>query len=78
MQKMKPKSDQEENELVILHLRQLCESKQKSHVHIGEAPQVLRDALDCVRWCLRWCLCVTRAKHNHGSPVRELFLTFNK
>lgn len=45
---MKPKSDQEENELVILHLRQLCESKQKSHVHIGEAPQVLREALDCV------------------------------
>lgn len=45
---MKPKSDQEENELVILHLRQLCESKQKSHVHIGEAPQVLREAFDGV------------------------------
>ncbi|XP_051564440.1 TBC1 domain family member 4 isoform X2 [Myxocyprinus asiaticus] len=39
VQKMKPSSDQEENELVILHLRQLCETKQKSHVHIGEAPQ---------------------------------------
>ncbi|KAJ6652924.1 hypothetical protein lerEdw1_010502, partial [Lerista edwardsae] len=38
VQKMKPISDQEENELVILHLRQLCEAKQKSHVHIGEAP----------------------------------------
>ncbi|CAJ0951694.1 unnamed protein product [Ranitomeya imitator] len=34
--KMKATSDQEENELVILHLRQLCESKQKTHVHIGE------------------------------------------
>ncbi|XP_065437180.1 TBC1 domain family member 4 isoform X3 [Chrysemys picta bellii] len=38
VQKMKPVSDQEENELVILHLRQLCETKQKMHVHIGEAP----------------------------------------
>ncbi|XP_062861487.1 TBC1 domain family member 4 isoform X2 [Trichomycterus rosablanca] len=39
VQRMKPSSDQEENELVILHLRQLCETKQKTHVHIGEAPQ---------------------------------------
>lgn len=37
---MKPSCDQEENELVILHLRQLCETKQKTHVHIGEGPQV--------------------------------------
>jgi hypothetical protein len=37
---MKPISDQEENELVILHLRQLCETKQKTHVHIGEGPPV--------------------------------------
>ncbi|XP_066437171.1 TBC1 domain family member 4 isoform X2 [Eleutherodactylus coqui] len=36
VQKMKATSDQEENELVILHLRQLCEAKQKAHVHIGE------------------------------------------
>ncbi|KAM4859700.1 TBC1 domain family member 4 isoform 1-T1 [Thomomys bottae] len=40
VQKMKPISDQEENELVILHLRQLCESKQKTHVHNGEGPAV--------------------------------------
>ncbi|KAM7407111.1 hypothetical protein PAMA_003035 [Pampus argenteus] len=39
VQRLKPGSDQEENELVILHLRQLCETKQKSHSHIGEAPQ---------------------------------------
>ncbi|KAF3694649.1 TBC1 domain family member 4 Akt substrate of 160 kDa [Channa argus] len=39
VQRLKPGSDQEENELVILHLRQICESKQKSHLHIGEAPQ---------------------------------------
>ncbi|XP_026151125.1 TBC1 domain family member 4 isoform X3 [Mastacembelus armatus] len=38
VQRLKPGSDQEENELVILHLRQLCETKQKSHLHIGEAP----------------------------------------
>lgn len=37
---MKPDSDQEENELVILHLRQLCENKQKTHIHIGETPSV--------------------------------------
>uniref|UniRef100_A0A4W5KP64 TBC1 domain family member 4 n=1 Tax=Hucho hucho TaxID=62062 RepID=A0A4W5KP64_9TELE len=36
VQRMKPVSDQEENELVILHLRQLCGTKQKSHLHIGE------------------------------------------
>ncbi|KAM4048116.1 TBC1 domain family member 4 isoform 2-T2 [Anomaloglossus baeobatrachus] len=36
VQKMKATSDQEENELVILHLRQLCETKQKTHLHIGE------------------------------------------
>uniref|UniRef100_A0AAQ5X7M3 TBC1 domain family member 4 n=1 Tax=Amphiprion ocellaris TaxID=80972 RepID=A0AAQ5X7M3_AMPOC len=40
VQKLKPGSDHEENELVILQLRQLCETKQKSHLHIGEAPQV--------------------------------------
>ncbi|XP_057708066.1 TBC1 domain family member 4 isoform X2 [Corythoichthys intestinalis] len=39
VQRLKPSSDQEENELVILHLRQLCESKQKTHLHIGETPQ---------------------------------------
>ncbi|XP_066541947.1 TBC1 domain family member 4 isoform X3 [Hoplias malabaricus] len=39
VQRLKPSSDQEENELVILHLRQLCEIKQKTHIHIGEGPQ---------------------------------------
>lgn len=39
---MKPVNDQEENELVILHLRQLCEAKQKTHIHIGEGPSVRR------------------------------------
>lgn len=40
LQRLKPGSDQEENELVILHLRQLCGTKQKTHLHIGETPQV--------------------------------------
>lgn len=40
VQKMKPSNDQEENELVILQLRQLCETKQKTHLHIGQVPQV--------------------------------------
>ncbi|XP_010788939.1 TBC1 domain family member 4 isoform X2 [Notothenia coriiceps] len=39
VQRLKPGSDQEENELVILHLRQLCGTKQKTHLHIGETPQ---------------------------------------
>lgn len=42
---MKPVNDQEENELVILHLRLLCEAKQKTHVHIGEGPAVRTDFL---------------------------------
>ncbi|XP_032386032.1 TBC1 domain family member 4 isoform X2 [Etheostoma spectabile] len=45
VQKLKPGSDQEENELVILHLRQLCGTKQKSHLHIGEAPQNAANSL---------------------------------
>uniref|UniRef100_A0A8D2MP54 TBC1 domain family member 4 n=1 Tax=Zonotrichia albicollis TaxID=44394 RepID=A0A8D2MP54_ZONAL len=44
VQKMKPENDQEENELVILHLRQLCETKQKTHIHIGEAPSVISNS----------------------------------
>ncbi|KAM6419782.1 TBC1 domain family member 4 isoform 2-T2 [Pluvialis apricaria] len=44
VQKMKPDNDQEENELVILHLRQLCETKQKTHVHIGEAPSTISNS----------------------------------
>ncbi|KAM6177782.1 TBC1 domain family member 4 [Rhynchocyon petersi] len=44
VQKMKPVSDQEENELVILHLRQLCETKQKTHTHIGEGPPTISNS----------------------------------
>ncbi|XP_023978939.2 TBC1 domain family member 4 isoform X3 [Physeter macrocephalus] len=41
VQKMKAVNDQEENELVILHLRQLCEAKQRTHIHIGEGPSTI-------------------------------------
>ncbi|XP_077014546.1 TBC1 domain family member 4 isoform X2 [Tamandua tetradactyla] len=44
VQKMKPVNDQEENELVILHLRLLCEAKQKTHVHIGEGPATISNS----------------------------------
>ncbi|XP_011885516.1 PREDICTED: TBC1 domain family member 4 isoform X3 [Cercocebus atys] len=44
VQKMKPASDQEENELVILHLRQMCEARQKTHVHIGEGPSTISNS----------------------------------
>ncbi|XP_012578769.1 PREDICTED: TBC1 domain family member 4 [Condylura cristata] len=44
VQKMKPVNDQEENELVILHLRQLCETKQRTHVHIGEGPLAISNS----------------------------------
>ncbi|XP_043748373.1 TBC1 domain family member 4 isoform X2 [Cervus elaphus] len=44
VQKMKAVNDQEENELVILHLRQLCEAKQKTHVHIGEGPSTISNS----------------------------------
>ncbi|XP_072300949.1 TBC1 domain family member 4 isoform X2 [Eucyclogobius newberryi] len=39
VQRQKPCSDQEENEMVIIQLRQLCESKQKTHSHLGDVPQ---------------------------------------
>ncbi|XP_065757699.1 TBC1 domain family member 4 isoform X2 [Muntiacus reevesi] len=44
VQKMKAVNDQEENELVILHLRQLCEAKQKTHIHIGEGPSTISNS----------------------------------
>lgn len=59
-QKMKPVSDQEENELVILHLRQLCEAKQRTHIHIGEGPSVR-----CFLFLdlLLFCLCIYSKYH---------------
>ena len=36
--------------MVILHLRTLCETKQKSHLHIGECPQVTTDTVQACVW----------------------------
>uniref|UniRef100_A0A673CWW3 TBC1 domain family member 4 n=1 Tax=Sphaeramia orbicularis TaxID=375764 RepID=A0A673CWW3_9TELE len=60
VQRLKPGSDQEENELVILHLRQLCETKQKTHLHIGEAPQV--NTLQCGSTSSRFKLDILKNK----------------
>uniref|UniRef100_K7G2Z4 TBC1 domain family member 4 n=1 Tax=Pelodiscus sinensis TaxID=13735 RepID=K7G2Z4_PELSI len=39
IQKLRPRNDQKENELIISVLRNMYEEKQKDHVHIGEAKQ---------------------------------------
>ncbi|NXV14083.1 TBCD1 protein, partial [Cepphus grylle] len=39
VKKLRPRSDQKENELVISVLRNMYEEKQKDHVHVGEAKQ---------------------------------------
>ncbi|XP_068185085.1 TBC1 domain family member 4 isoform X2 [Antennarius striatus] len=65
VQKLKPTSDQEENELVILHLRQLCGTKQKTHLHIGEVPQNAANsssAGDCTSTSSRFKLDVLKNK----------------
>ncbi|XP_072108995.1 TBC1 domain family member 1-like isoform X3 [Mobula birostris] len=42
VQRMKPRNELEENELVVSMLRQIYEEKQKRHVHNGDAKQVLQ------------------------------------
>uniref|UniRef100_A0A8C7Y8F1 TBC1 domain family member 4 n=1 Tax=Oryzias sinensis TaxID=183150 RepID=A0A8C7Y8F1_9TELE len=69
--KHKPGSDQEENELVILYLRQICDTKQKSHLHIGESPQVrVMSGYLCVCGLCKGeeCHC-----HGHSSPSSHVF-----
>ncbi|NWT28299.1 TBCD1 protein, partial [Cardinalis cardinalis] len=39
VQKLRPRNEQKENELVISLLRNMYEEKQKDHVHVGEAKQ---------------------------------------
>uniref|UniRef100_A0A8C6SIQ6 TBC1 domain family member 4 n=1 Tax=Neogobius melanostomus TaxID=47308 RepID=A0A8C6SIQ6_9GOBI len=70
VQRQKPYSDQEENELVIIHLRQLCETKQKAHSHIGEAPQVSvsRFKLDVLK---------NKARSSLTSSLENIFARVN-
>ncbi|XP_072920949.1 TBC1 domain family member 1-like isoform X4 [Hemitrygon akajei] len=42
VQRMKPRNEREENELVVSMLRQIYEEKQKQHVHNGDAKQILQ------------------------------------
>uniref|UniRef100_A0A3Q4BVR6 Rab-GAP TBC domain-containing protein n=1 Tax=Mola mola TaxID=94237 RepID=A0A3Q4BVR6_MOLML len=62
VQKLKPRSDQEENELAILHLRQLCETKQKSHVHMGENATSSSSAADGTATSSRFKLDILKNK----------------
>uniref|UniRef100_A0A7N6B4R1 TBC1 domain family member 4 n=1 Tax=Anabas testudineus TaxID=64144 RepID=A0A7N6B4R1_ANATE len=71
VQKLKPGSDQEENELVILHLRQLCETKQKSHLHIGEAPQVKKKISTSSRFKLD--ILKNKARTSLTSSLENIF-----
>ncbi|XP_055360776.1 TBC1 domain family member 4 isoform X2 [Betta splendens] len=76
VQKLKPGSDQEENELVILHLRQLCEAKQKSHLHIGEAPQNAGSsspAADGSATSSRFKLDILKARTSLTSSLENIF-----
>lgn len=40
LQKLRPRNDQKENEVIISVLRYMYEEKQKDHVHVGEAKPV--------------------------------------
>ncbi|XP_051821654.1 TBC1 domain family member 1 isoform X4 [Antechinus flavipes] len=49
VQKIRPRNEQKENELVISFLRCLYEEKQKDHIHIGEGKQTSQIAAETVR-----------------------------
>ncbi|XP_023607496.1 LOW QUALITY PROTEIN: TBC1 domain family member 4 [Myotis lucifugus] len=77
VQKMKPVSDQEENELVILHLRQLCEAKQKTHIHIGEGPSTFSNSHNpgkCGKqWKVKLDVLKNKAKRSLTSSLENIF-----
>lgn len=58
VQRACPKSDQEENELVMVSLRNLYEEKQKHHQHTvpGEAKQVHLSPQDVLNKCTKQML----------------------
>ncbi|XP_072476565.1 TBC1 domain family member 1 isoform X6 [Notamacropus eugenii] len=49
VQKIRPRNEQKENELVISFLRCLYEEKQKDHVHIGEGKQASQISAETIR-----------------------------
>ncbi|KAI1238241.1 hypothetical protein IHE44_0012959 [Lamprotornis superbus] len=46
VQKLRPRNEQKENELVISLLRNIYEEKQKDHIHVGEAKQASQPAAE--------------------------------
>ncbi|XP_016278769.1 TBC1 domain family member 1 isoform X5 [Monodelphis domestica] len=49
VQKIRPRNEQKENELIISFLRCLYEEKQKDHVHIGESKQTSQISAETIR-----------------------------
>ncbi|XP_020847586.1 TBC1 domain family member 1 isoform X4 [Phascolarctos cinereus] len=49
VQKIRPRNEQKENELVISFLRCLYEEKQKDHIHIGEGKQASQISAETIR-----------------------------
>ncbi|XP_045139964.1 TBC1 domain family member 1 isoform X3 [Echinops telfairi] len=45
VQKLRPRNEQQENELIVSFLRSFYEEKQKEHVHIGEMKQVAAETV---------------------------------
>ncbi|XP_042326164.1 TBC1 domain family member 1 isoform X3 [Sceloporus undulatus] len=48
VQKIRPKNEQKENELIISVLRTMYEEKQKDHVHLGEAKQISQSSVEAM------------------------------
>ncbi|XP_036618970.1 TBC1 domain family member 1 [Trichosurus vulpecula] len=49
VQKIRPRNEQKENELIISFLRCLYEEKQKDHIHIGEGKQASQISAETIR-----------------------------
>ncbi|XP_044537300.1 TBC1 domain family member 1 isoform X2 [Gracilinanus agilis] len=49
VQKIRPRNEQKENELIISFLRCLYEEKQKDHVHIGDSKQASQISAESIR-----------------------------
>ncbi|XP_008117215.2 TBC1 domain family member 1 isoform X6 [Anolis carolinensis] len=48
VQKIRPRNEQKENELIISVLRSLYEEKQKDHTHLGESKQTTQSSVEAV------------------------------
>ncbi|KAH0616255.1 hypothetical protein JD844_027231 [Phrynosoma platyrhinos] len=48
VQKIRPRNEQKENELIISVLRNMYEEKQKDHIHLGEAKQITQSSVEAM------------------------------